>query len=138
MTGALVGLTLTPGLSLPAVLVVSVGVGVGIDVDHFAIARYNTGEWGALRNCLRDPTIVFVGQDEIFDPGEVGPLHRLLSHVLVGGVAVIAVAAVSIDWALVVLAAVYTHLLADLIWDVYWNGGYPQGSPAMLDEAGND
>lgn len=133
----MIGPTLTPGLSLPAVLVVSVGVGVGIDVDHFAIARYNTGRWSALRSCVRDPTIVFVGQDKIFEPGEVGPLHRLLSHVFVGGVAVLAIAAVSIPWALVVLAAVYTHLLADLVWDVFRNGGYPNHAPAMLDESGD-
>lgn len=119
-------------------LVVSVGAGVGVDLDHFAVARYNTGEWRALRGCLRDPTIVFVAQDEIFRPGEVGPLHRLLSHVFVGGVAVLAVAAVSTPWALVVLAALYTHLLSDLLWDVSRNGGYPNYSPAMLDETRGD
>lgn len=117
-TGALVSVTVTPSLPLPAVILVSVGFGVGVDVDHFLIARYNTGNWTALRNCARDPTIVFTGQDEIFAPGEVGTLNRLLSHVALGGIAVVGTAVVSPDWALVVLAALYTHVLADLTWDV--------------------
>lgn len=63
--------------------------------------------------------MVFTRQGEIFAPGEVGAHNRLLSHVVLGGIVVVGIAAVSPDWALVVLAALYTHLLADLAWDAF-------------------
>ena len=103
----------------PIVLVgVAIVVGVGIDVDHFPIARYNAGSWRALRGCLGDPRRVFLAQDEIFQPGEVWPLQRLLSHVALAGALVVVVAAGSDTFALVVTVSLYVHVLADLAWDV--------------------
>jgi len=53
-----------------------------IDLDHFLIARLKTGNWDAVRFCLTDPGAAVTDQSEIFDPGDVGVLSRLLSHVV--------------------------------------------------------
>ncbi|NHN42457.1 hypothetical protein G9C85_12595 [Halorubellus sp. JP-L1] len=104
----------------PVVVVAYVAVlGVGIDLDHFALAWYNSGSLRALRGCLADPRRVFVAQDEIFEPGEVWPLERLLSHAVLGGVLVGGLLAVdAVALAVVSGVVLYVHVLADLAWDV--------------------
>jgi hypothetical protein len=57
---------------------------------------------------------VFVEQDAIFEDGEVGAVERLLSHAVLGGVAVPLCWLVSAYLAGLVGVAVYTHVLADL------------------------
>ncbi|QLH80246.1 hypothetical protein [Halosimplex pelagicum] len=112
-TGAL-ALT-APPIPAWAVVAVALVVGVGVDFDHFLLAWYNTGSLDPVRRCLRDPRIVLVAQDEIFDVGSVGALNRLLSHVVIGGVAV------PLLWLRypyvdgLVAAALYAHVLADLV-----------------------
>ncbi|WP_228546300.1 hypothetical protein [Halegenticoccus tardaugens] len=59
------------------------------------------------------------GQDDIFEEGEVGTLRRLLSHVVIGGVAVLALSLSSPFLALLTAVTLYAHLLADLVWDVH-------------------
>jgi hypothetical protein len=104
----------SPPVEPPVVVAVALVAGVGIDVDHFPLARYG-GDWSAVRRCLRDPRILFLDQSAIFERGEVGALERLLSHVVIGGVAVPLVWAVSQYLAGVVAVSLYAHVLADLI-----------------------
>jgi len=97
----------------------AVVVGVVIDVDHFAVARLETGDWDALRRCLRNPKIAVLDQDEIFDPQDLWPLQRLLSHHLIGGIAVFGLWLVSEPLALFTALVLYAHVLGDLVWDNY-------------------
>ena len=116
VVAGLAALAVTPP-TIPAWAVVAVAVvaGVGIDLDHFLLARYNTGNWDAVRRCLRDPRIVAFAQDEIFEEGTVGALNRLLTHVVIAGVLV----AVLWPWrpsvAGVVAVSLYAHVLADVV-----------------------
>lgn len=108
----------------PSALVVAVVAGVGIDLDHFLIARVTTGEWRAVRRCLADPRLVFLDQDEIFQPGAIWPLQRLLSHAVIIALAVPGLWFVDVGLALFLGAVLYTHLLADLVWDNYQHDEY--------------
>ena len=105
----------TPPVPAWAVVAVALGAGVGVDVDHFLIARYRTGNWEATMRCLRDPRIVFLDQSRIFRPGEVGSLPRLLSHAVIAGAAVPALWVWRPYVAGLVAAALYAHVLADLV-----------------------
>nr|WP_255682011.1 hypothetical protein [Natrinema sp. SYSU A 869] len=109
------------GDTIPAAVVIAYGtaVGVFIDLDHFLIARFKTGRWDAVRFCLSNPRAAVADQSEIFEPGDVGVLSRLLSHVVIGGIVVPVIAAVSVPLAIVTGAVLYAHLLADLVWDIY-------------------
>ncbi|WP_199174906.1 hypothetical protein [Halegenticoccus soli] len=111
------------------VVAYAAAVGVGIDFDHFLVARLNTGSWRAASGCLRDPRRVFAGQDDIFEAGEVGTLRRLLSHVIIAGIAVPLVYALSPVLALLTALSLYAHLLSDLVWDVYAEA--KRGSPEV-------
>jgi len=118
LTGVcLVGLTRPPD---PLVVVaVAVGVGVGIDFDHFAIAWLNTGSAKNVRRVLTEPRLAVTEQTALFDDGDLTAPQRLLSHVLLGGVAVTALWLVALDyWALVVGASLYVHVVADLYADI--------------------
>ncbi|WP_227131546.1 hypothetical protein [Halorubellus salinus] len=117
------GVALAPFVSTPlqpvGTVAYAVVLGVGVDLDHFLVARYRTGNWRALRACLTDPRRVFLAQDEIFDPGEVWPLERLLSHALVGTALVGGLFAAGLTGPAVVSAVVlHVHVVADLLWDV--------------------
>lgn len=103
----------TPPVPAWVVVAVALVAGVGIDLDHFLLARYR-GDWGAVRRCLRDPRILFVDQEAIFEEGTVGAIRRLLSHVVIAGLVVPLVWLASPYLAGVVAAALYAHLLADL------------------------
>ncbi|MFC7141627.1 hypothetical protein ACFQMA_17535 [Halosimplex aquaticum] len=105
----------TPPIPMWAVVAVAVAVGVGIDFDHFFLAWYNAGDLDPIYRCLRDPRIVFFAQDEIFEEGIVGALNRLLSHVVIGGIAVPALWLWRPYLAGLVGASLYAHLLADLV-----------------------
>jgi len=105
----------TPPVPAWAVVALAVVVGVGIDLDHFFLAWYNTGSLAPVRRCLRDPRIVFLDQSAIFDDGSVGALNRLLSHVVIAGVAVPALWPWRPYVAGLVGASLYAHVLADLV-----------------------
>lgn len=120
---ALAGVALLPfvstGLGPVGVVAYAVVLGVGVDFDHFLVARYNAGDWRALRACLADPRRVLFSQDEIFAPDEVRVVERLLTHVVLGGVVVAALLAGGlVDLAVVSAVVLYVHVLADLVWDV--------------------
>ncbi|WP_114575579.1 hypothetical protein [Saliphagus sp. LR7] len=103
----------------PAVLVLyAVAAGVLIDLDHFLIARLRTGGWDALETCLASPRIALSDQGEIFAPGDVGVLSRLLSHHLIGGLAVAALVLASRPLAVLTAVVLYAHVVSDLVWDV--------------------
>ncbi|WP_408960075.1 hypothetical protein [Natrinema sp. 74] len=108
------------GYSIPTAVVVAYGtaVGVFIDLDHFLIARRKTGDWTAVRFCLANPGAAIGDQSRIFEPGDVGVLSRLLSHVVIAGVVVPALTLVSVPLAVLTGAVLYAHLLADLVWDL--------------------
>jgi|AntRauTorcE11898_2_1112593.scaffolds.fasta_scaffold18478_3 hypothetical protein len=119
----LAGVALLPfvstGLGPVGLVAYAVVLGVGVDFDHFLIARYNAGDWATLRACLANPRRVFFSQDELFEPGEVGVLQRLLTHVVLGGVVVtVLLAGGLVDLAVVSAVVLYVHVLADLVWDV--------------------
>jgi (2Fe-2S) ferredoxin len=124
--GAAVALLTTSPYPWWVLLAVAAVVGVGVDLDHFLVAALNTGEWRALRRCLRDPTLVVRDQGAIFEAGEVGVIRRLLSHVVLGGALVGLLALRAPFLAAFVALVLYFHLLADLLWDLPvepWEGG---------------
>nr|WP_193787533.1 hypothetical protein [Natronococcus amylolyticus] len=108
------------GAIVPAAAIVVYGtiVGVAIDLDHFVIARFETGTWDALRFCLTNPVAAFTDQDRIFERGDVGALSRLLSHLLLAGLAVSGTALASAPLALVTGTVLYAHIVTDVAWDI--------------------
>lgn len=103
-------------------------VGTAIDLDHFAIARLRTGDWSSLRFALSNPRAAVLEQDRIFAEGEVGAVARLLSHVMVGGLLVLAVAAIDPFLAAVAGAVLAVHVASDLIHDVVRAARGPQSA----------
>ena len=103
-----------PPFAAPVVVGVALAVGLGVDLDHFVLAWWRTGGLDPVFRCLRDPRILFVEQDAIFEDGDVGAINRLLSHAVIGGVAVPLCRVVSPYLAGLVGVALYAHLLADL------------------------
>jgi hypothetical protein len=123
-------------VSAPLVVGYAAVVGVGIDFDHFLVARLNAGDWAALRRCLRRPRIVLVDQEAIFEPLEVNPVERLLSHVVIAGALVGGLWPVSPYVAWLTGVVLYAHLLGDLVADTL---GFPEtarGYVRALDAAG--
>lgn len=106
--------------TVPAVALVVYGTAAGvlIDLDHFLIARLETGSWDAVRFCLANPAAVVVDQRRIFDRGDVGALSRLLSHLLIVGIVVPAIALSSLPLALLTGGVFYVHLVSDVAWDI--------------------
>lgn len=93
-------------------------VGTAIDADHFLIARLRAGDWRHLRSAVANPRVALVEQDRLFDEGDVGPLTRLLSHALIGGLLVAALVPVDGFLALVSAVVIHAHVVADLVVDV--------------------
>ncbi|ELY52838.1 hypothetical protein [Natronococcus jeotgali] len=48
----------------------------------------------------------------------MGALSRLLSHLLLAGIAVIGLALVAVPLAVVTAAVLYAHVVADVVWDI--------------------
>lgn len=90
-------------------------VGTAIDLDHFLIARLRVGDWHNLRFAIGHPRAAVLEQDRLFEEGAVGTLTRLLSHVLLAGLAIAGLAVVDGFLALLTAAVLYVHLLCDLI-----------------------
>ena len=109
------------GQTVPAAAVVAYGTAVGVlvDLDHFLISRYKTGTWDAVRFCLSHPTAALADQRRIFDPGDVGVLSRLLSHLLIAGLAVPGLALVDVTLAILTGVVLYVHLVSDVVWDIW-------------------
>jgi hypothetical protein len=103
----------------PLVLVASGTVaGVAIDLDHFPIARLRNGDWLALRRVLASPHLVVTDPERLFAGVRLDPLDRLLTHVLLGGLASLATWLIWPALGVVLGASLYVHLVADLVHDV--------------------
>ena len=111
---ALAGATsLHPVVAVAAAIV----AGTAVDLDHFVVARLRTGSWRALRRGFDDPRRFVFAQSELFETGEVGMVHRLLSHALIGGAVVGLLALLAPAALLVVGCSLYAHVVADLVVD---------------------
>jgi len=105
----------------PAALVAAGTVaGVAIDLDHFPIARVRRGDWRAARRVLAAPWLVVTDPERIFDGGSLDALERLLTHVLVAGVACTAAWLAWPALGVVIGVSLYVHIVADLGHDVWW------------------
>lgn len=100
------------------VVAYAAAVGVGIDFDHFVVARYRTGSWRAFRYLLSNPRRALADQSTIFREDDLNALDRLLSHVLIIGVAVPLTWVVSVDLGVTTAVVLYAHVLSDLLVDV--------------------
>lgn len=110
--------------------------GVAIDLDHFLMARLVRGDWANARRALGSPRAAVLDQSELFDPGDLWPLHRLLSHAVLAPVAVFAawllgaalgdggLGVTATAAALATAVVLYVHVLTDLIWDVWRQDRY--------------
>ena len=92
---------------------------VFVDLDHFLLARYYAGDWSHLRRCATDPVFAFTQQEQVFEGVDTRTLevHRLLSHVLLGGALVGGLALVEPTYALFTAVVLYVHVVADLLRD---------------------
>ena len=137
VVAAALGTVLSPisvlGYDLPVAAVVAYGTAVGvlIDVDHLLIARFKTGTWDAVKFCLSNPVAAVADQEQIFGPGDVGVLSRLLSHLLIIGVGVPALALASLDLAVLTGVVLYVHLVCDVIWDIWRLEHHAEASDSM-------
>ncbi|WP_181684903.1 hypothetical protein [Halorhabdus salina] len=96
-----------------------VALGVLIDLDHFLLSWVIGDSVGPLKRVLRRPWVVATDPGSIFEEGDLGPYHRLISHVVIAGAVVPAVWLVVDPFLGTLSAAVlYAHLLADLIADL--------------------
>lgn len=107
------------GLPTPALVGYAVAVGVCIDLDHFLIERVLHGEWGAVRRAIEEPGRLVLDQADLFVDGTMSPLDRLLSHVVIVGIAVPVTWFVTPTLGLVTALVLYGHVLSDVAWDVY-------------------
>ncbi|WP_136687327.1 hypothetical protein [Halorhabdus amylolytica] len=107
--------TLHPALAMAY----GVALGVLIDLDHFALAWMLSGSLAPLRRVLKAPWIVVTDPGSIFETADLGPYHRLISHVVIAGV-LVPVIWLAVDPFVGLLSAgvLYAHLLADLIADL--------------------
>ncbi|WP_137286786.1 hypothetical protein [Halorussus salinisoli] len=92
---------------------------VFVDLDHFVLARYHAGDWSHLRRCVTDPVFAFTEQEQVFEGVDTRTLetHRLLTHLLGGGLLVAALALFSSVYALFTAGVLYVHVVADLVRD---------------------
>ncbi|ELZ84284.1 hypothetical protein C455_01237 [Haloferax larsenii JCM 13917] len=124
VVGAVVGsaaaVALQPPGGVPLLVVGAVILSVFIDLDHFFIARVERGDWQNLRTAVTNPRVGLVDQEGVFL--EFGPrfnLQRLLSHHLIGGVAVGGLAlAGETSLAGFVGVVLYAHVVCDFLRDL--------------------
>ena len=109
-----VAVGVTPGRAGLVVAYAAV-VGTAIDLDHFLVARLRAGDWRHLGVAVSNPRAAFLAQDELFEEGDVGPMTRLLSHALLGGLLVGGVAVVDPFFALLSAVVLYVHVVCDLL-----------------------
>lgn len=108
------------GIAVPTFVLIgyAVAIGVLIDLDHFLIARLKTGSWDSVWFCLAHPRAAVTDQRQIFEPGDVGVLSRLLSHLLIAGSVVPVLAIESVPLAVLTAAVLYAHVVSDVAWDI--------------------
>jgi len=119
LVAAVVVLVGEPTVHPPLAVAYGVALGVLIDLDHFALAWALAGSLDPLVRVVRAPWIVVTDPRSIFETDDLGPYHRLISHVVIAGVLVPSVWVLFDSFVGTLSAAVlYTHLLADLIADL--------------------
>lgn len=112
-----------PGIAAPvealALFAYGLVLSVFVDLDHFLLARYHAGNWSHFRRCVTDPAFAFTQQEQVFDGVDTRALeiHRLLSHVLVGGALVAGTFLVAPIYAVFTAVILYVHVVADLLRD---------------------
>lgn len=112
-----------PGIAFPleglALFAYGLLLSVFVDLDHFLLARYHAGDWSHLRRCVTDPAFAFTEQERIFEDVDTRTLevHRLLSHLVVGGLLVGVLALLTPVYAIFTAVVLYVHFLADLLRD---------------------
>jgi len=106
-------------LPVAGIPVYAVLLGVFVDLDHFVIERLLHGEWRAVRRGIENPRRLVLSQDDLFVDGTMSPLDRLLSHVVITGIAVPLTWLVAPALGLLTALVLYGHVLSDLAWDVY-------------------
>ncbi|WP_410765187.1 hypothetical protein [Haloferax sp. DFSO60] len=119
VVGTIAALTLTPPGSLVALVGLAVLLSVFIDLDHFVLARFERGDWSNLKLAVTNPRIGLLEQEKVFEdfPREFN-LKRLLSHQLIGGVAVVGlVLSGNLVFAAFVGVVIYAHIVCDLLRD---------------------
>jgi hypothetical protein len=114
-----VALPVAAPLEAAALFAYGVGLSVFVDLDHFLVARRLSGDWSHLRRCVTDPVFAFTQQEQVFEGVDTRRLEvtRLLSHLLVGGALVAALALFRPVYALFTAVVLYVHVVADLLRD---------------------
>jgi len=120
VAGTAAAVALDPPGSLPVLVAGAVFASVFVDLDHFVIARVQRGDWANLRLAVTNPRVGLLDQERVFEEFDTEfDRKRLLSHHLVGGVAVGTLAL----WGLGSLAAflavvLYVHVVCDFLRDL--------------------
>ncbi len=91
----------------------AVAVSVLIDLDHFLIARKNTGGWSHLVSALNDFRTVVTENEEIIE-NAVSDSEGLLSHLVLVGIASIAIYQFDPRLGLLTLAMLGVHIIMDV------------------------
>ncbi|KTG17732.1 metal-dependent hydrolase [Haloferax profundi] len=120
VVGTVAALALGPPGGVPLLVAVAVLVSVFVDLDHFVIARVERGDWRHLRLAVTNPRVGLFEQEKLFtDFGTDFNRKRLLSHHLVGGVAVGGLAlSVATSLAAFVAVVLYAHVVCDYLRDL--------------------
>jgi hypothetical protein len=119
VVGTAAAFVLSPPGGVVALVALAVLLSVFIDLDHFVLARFERGDWSNLRLAVTNPRIGLLEQEKVFEdfPREFN-LKRLLSHQLIGGVAVAGlVLAGNLLLAGFVGVVIYAHIVCDLLRD---------------------
>ncbi|WP_435177952.1 hypothetical protein [Halorussus sp. AFM4] len=121
VASVLLVLALPVSVPVEAAGLVAYGVllSVFVDLDHFLVARQLSGNWSHLRRCVTDPAFAFTEQERVFDGVDTRTLEtrRLLTHMLVGGALVGALAVLAPVYAVFTAGVLYVHVVADLLRD---------------------
>lgn len=106
-------------LEAAALFAYGVVLSVFVDLDHFVVARYHAGDWSHFRRCVTDPVFAFTEQEQVFEGVDERTLelHRLLSHVLLGGALVGGLALLEPLYGVFTAVVLYVHVVADLLRD---------------------
>ncbi|AFK18725.1 hypothetical protein E6P09_08075 [Haloferax mediterranei ATCC 33500] len=120
VVGAAAAVALHPPGSVALLVAVAVLISVFIDLDHFVIARVERGDWHNLRLAVTNPRVGILEQEKVF--ADFGPdfnRKRLLSHHLIGGIAVGGLALSGTgSLAAFVAVVLYAHVIGDFLRDL--------------------
>jgi hypothetical protein len=77
------------------------------------------GDWSNLRRAVTNPRVGLVEQEQVFADVDEPRLrqYRLLSHLLIGGVLIVAASVLAVRLGVLVAVFLYAHVVADLVRD---------------------